>query len=128
MSEIVLNKIEDAIAAIRAGKIIIVVDDADRENEGDFLMASECATPELVNFMATHGRGLICVSLSEDRCEELDLTMMVNKNTASHETAFTISVDLLGHGCSTGISASDRSKTINALVNPSTKALDISSL
>ncbi len=125
MSEIVLNKIEDAIAAIRAGKIIIVVDDADRENEGDFLMASECATPELVNFMATHGRGLICVSLSEDRCEELDLTMMVNKNTASHETAFTISVDLLGHGCSTGISASDRSKTINALVNPSTKAEEL---
>lgn len=125
MSEIVLNKIEDAIAAIRAGKIIIVVDDADRENEGDFLMASECATPELVNFMATHGRGLICVSISEDRCEELDLTMMVNKNTASHETAFTISVDLLGHGCSTGISASDRSKTINALVNPSTKAEEL---
>ena len=125
MSDIVLNKIEDAIEAIRAGKIIIVVDDADRENEGDFLMASECATPELVNFMATHGRGLICVSLSEERCEELDLPMMVNKNTASHETAFTISVDLLGHGCTTGISASDRSKTIKALVNPSTKAEEL---
>lgn len=121
MKEIVLNKVEEAINAIREGKIIIVVDDADRENEGDFLMASECATPELVNFMATHGRGLICVSLSEERCEELDLPMMVNKNTASHETAFTISVDLLGHGCTTGISASDRSKTIKALVNPSTK-------
>lgn len=121
MKEIVLNKVEEAISAIREGKIIIVVDDADRENEGDFLMASECATPELVNFMATHGRGLICVSLSEERCEELDLPMMVNKNTASHETAFTISVDLLGHGCTTGISASDRSKTIKALVNPSTK-------
>ncbi len=125
MSDIVLNKIEDAIEAIRAGKIIIVVDDADRENEGDFLMASECATTELVNFMATHGRGLICVSLSEERCEELDLPMMVNKNTASHETAFTISVDLLGHGCTTGISASDRSKTIKALVNPSTKAEEL---
>ena len=125
MSDIVLNKIEDAIEAIRAGKIIIVVDDADRENEGDFLMASECATPELVNFMATHGRGLICVSLSEERCEELDLPMMVNKNTASHETAFTISVDLLGHGCTTGISASDRSKTIKALVNLSTKAEEL---
>ncbi len=125
MREIVLNKVEDAIEAIRSGKIIIVVDDADRENEGDFLMASECATPELVNFMATHGRGLICVSLSEERCEELDLPMMVNKNTASHETAFTISVDLLGHGCTTGISASDRSKTIKALVNPSTKAEEL---
>jgi 3,4-dihydroxy 2-butanone 4-phosphate synthase/GTP cyclohydrolase II len=125
MREIELNKVEDAIEAIRAGKIIIVVDDADRENEGDFLMASECATPELVNFMATHGRGLICVSLSEERCEELDLPMMVNKNTASHETAFTISVDLLGHGCTTGISASDRSKTIKALVNPSTKAEEL---
>lgn len=125
MKEIVLNKVEEAIAAIREGKIIIVVDDADRENEGDFLMASECATPELVNFMATHGRGLICVSLSEERCEELDLPMMVNKNTASHETAFTISIDLLGHGCTTGISASDRSKTIKALVNSSTKADDL---
>lgn len=125
MREIELNKVEEAIEAIRAGKIIIVVDDADRENEGDFLMASECATPELVNFMATHGRGLICVSLSEERCEELDLPMMVNKNTASHETAFTISVDLLGHGCTTGISASDRSKTIKALVNPSTKAEEL---
>jgi 3,4-dihydroxy 2-butanone 4-phosphate synthase / GTP cyclohydrolase II len=125
MKDIVLNRIEDAINAIREGKIIIVVDDADRENEGDFLMASDCATPELVNFMATHGRGLICVSLSEERCDELDLPMMVNKNTASHETAFTISVDLLGHGCTTGISASDRSKTIKALVNPSTKTEDL---
>lgn len=123
--EIRLNKVEEAIREIRLGKIIIVVDDADRENEGDFLMASECATPELVNFMATHGKGLICVSLTEERCEELDLQMMVNKNTSSHETAFTVSVDLIGHGCTTGISASDRSKTIKALVNPSTKVEDI---
>jgi len=123
--EIRLNKVEEAIQEIRLGKIIIVVDDADRENEGDFLMASECATPELVNFMATHGKGLICVSLTEERCEELDLQMMVNKNTSSHETAFTVSVDLIGHGCTTGISASDRSKTIKALVNPSTKVEDI---
>lgn len=116
-----LNTIEDAIHDIREGKIIIVVDDADRENEGDFLVASHHATPEVVNFMATHGRGLICISLTEERCNELQLPMMVNQNTASHETAFTVSVDLLGHGCTTGISASDRSKTIKALINPDTK-------
>jgi len=123
--EIRLNSIEEAIAAIKEGKIIIVVDDADRENEGDFLIASEFVTPEVVNFMATYGRGLICVGLTEERCEELQLPMMVNKNTASHETAFTVSVDLLGHGCTTGISASDRSKTIQALIDGNTKPDDL---
>lgn len=117
----VLNSIEEALEDIRNGKILIVVDDEDRENEGDFVVASRFATPEVVNFMATHGRGLICISLTDQRCRELDLPMMVNKNTTSHETAFTVSVDLLGHGCSTGISASDRSKTINALIDPNTK-------
>lgn len=120
-----LNSIEEAIADIREGKIIIVVDDADRENEGDFVTAAQNATPEVVNFMATHGKGLICVSLSEERCSELDLHMMVNKNTSSHETAFTVSVDLLGHGCTTGISASDRSKTIKALADSQTKPTDL---
>ncbi|MBL7924503.1 MAG: bifunctional 3,4-dihydroxy-2-butanone-4-phosphate synthase/GTP cyclohydrolase II [Bacteroidia bacterium] len=120
-----LNTIEEAIEEIRSGKIIIVVDDADRENEGDFLVASHHASPEVVNFMATHGRGLICVSLNEKRCEELNLPMMVNNNTASHETAFTVSVDLLGNGCTTGISASDRSKTIKALIDPKTKPEDL---
>ncbi|MBK7887870.1 MAG: bifunctional 3,4-dihydroxy-2-butanone-4-phosphate synthase/GTP cyclohydrolase II [Bacteroidetes bacterium] len=123
--EIRLNSIEEAITAIKEGKIIIVVDDADRENEGDFLIASQFVTPEVVNFMATYGRGLICVGLTEERCEELQLPMMVNKNTASHETAFTVSVDLLGHGCTTGISASDRSKTIQALINGDTKPDDL---
>ena len=112
-----LNTIQEAIEDIKAGKVIIVVDDENRENEGDFVVASAHATPEVVNFMATHGRGLICVSLTESRCNELELEMMVSKNTASHETAFTVSVDLLGHGCTTGISASDRSKTIKALIN-----------
>ena len=117
----VLNTIEEALEDLRQGKIIIVVDDADRENEGDFLMASQNATPEAVNFMATHGRGLICVAITEERCKELNLEMMVNNNTSSHETAFTVSVDLLGHGCTTGISASDRSKTIKALINSETR-------
>ena len=117
----VLNTIEEALEDLRQGKIIIVVDDADRENEGDFLMASQYATPEAVNFMATHGRGLICVAITEERCKELNLEMMVNNNTSSHETAFTVSVDLLGHGCTTGISASDRSKTIKALINFETR-------
>lgn len=121
MEDIKLNTIEEAIADIREGKVIIVVDDADRENEGDFLVAAHHATPEVVNFMATHGRGLICISLTEERCDALQLPMMVNQNTASHETAFTVSVDLLGHGCTTGISASDRSKTIHALIDPATK-------
>ena len=116
-----LDSIDEAITDLKAGKIIIVVDDADRENEGDFVTAAQNATPEVVNFMATYGRGLICVALSEERCSQLGLEMMVNKNTSSHETAFTVSVDLLGHGCTTGISASDRSKTIKALTNIETK-------
>src|SRR5690606_12533154 len=109
------NTIEEAIEDIKAGKVIIVVDDEDRENEGDFLTAAENATPEVINFMATHGRGLICAPLTEDRCQELNLDLMVGHNTAVFETNFTVSVDLIGHGCTTGISASDRSKTIMAL-------------
>jgi 3,4-dihydroxy 2-butanone 4-phosphate synthase/GTP cyclohydrolase II len=122
---IVLDSIEDAIEAIRKGQMIIVVDDEDRENEGDFICAAELVTPEIVNFMAREGRGLICVPLTEERCEELELEMMVGNNTALHETAFTVSVDLLGNGCTTGISASDRSKTIQALVNPETRPEDL---
>jgi 3,4-dihydroxy 2-butanone 4-phosphate synthase/GTP cyclohydrolase II len=117
----ILDPIEDAIADIKAGKIIIVVDDEDRENEGDFICAAASVTPEIINFMATHGKGLICASLIEDRCEELGLELMVGKNTATFETPFTVSVDLIGSGCTTGISAEDRSKTIKALVNPDTK-------
>ena len=113
-----LDKIEEGIEAIKNGEVIIVVDDEDRENEGDFICAAEKITPEIVNFMATHGKGLICAPLVEERCEELELDLMVGKNTALHETPFTVSVDLLGHGCTTGISASDRSKTIQALVDP----------
>lgn len=120
-----LNSIEEAIQDIKQGKVIIVVDNEDRENEGDFVCAAECITPEIVNFMATHGRGLICVSLPEDRCEELDLDLMVGKNTATFETPFTVSVDLIGHGCTTGISVFDRAKTIKALVEPSTKPEDL---
>lgn len=119
--DIKLNTIEEAIDDIKAGKIIIVVDDEDRENEGDFLTAARNATPEAVNFMARHGRGLICVPLTNKRCDELNLEPMVGKNTTSHETNFTVSVDLIGYGCTTGISASDRSKTIQALINPETK-------
>lgn len=115
-----LNTIEEAIADIKAGKVIIVVDDENRENEGDFLTAAENATPEVINFMATYGRGLICAPLTEERCKELNLNLMVGKNTAAYETNFTVSVDLVGHGCTTGISASDRSKTMLALVNPKT--------
>ncbi|HEY0653794.1 MAG TPA: bifunctional 3,4-dihydroxy-2-butanone-4-phosphate synthase/GTP cyclohydrolase II [Chryseosolibacter sp.] len=121
MSDIKLNTIEEAIEEIKNGKVIIVVDDEDRENEGDFICAAECITPEIVNFMATHGRGLICTPLIEDRCEELGLELMVGKNTATFETPFTVSVDLIGHGCTTGISAHDRFKTIRALVDPDTK-------
>ncbi|MCE3278538.1 MAG: bifunctional 3,4-dihydroxy-2-butanone-4-phosphate synthase/GTP cyclohydrolase [Bacteroidetes bacterium] len=117
----VLNTIEEAIADIKAGKVIIVVDDEGRENEGDFLTAARNVTPEVINFMATHGRGLICAAITEVRCEELGLEMMVSNNTAEHSTAFTVSVDLLGYGCTTGISASDRSKTIQALINPNIK-------
>ena len=120
-----LDSIEDAIEATRKGEVIIVVDDEDRENEGDFICAAEKITPEIINFMATHGRGLICAPLSEERCDELGLHLMVGANTAAHETPFTISVDLLGHGCTTGISASDRAKTIKALVDPATKPDDL---
>ena len=115
------NTIEEAIADIKAGKVIIVVDDENRENEGDFVAAAEMATPEMINFMATHGRGLICTPLLESRCEELGLDLMIGKNTAAFETPFTISVDLIGHGCTTGISAQDRAKTIKALVKLDTK-------
>lgn len=122
MSEkIKINSIEEAIEDIKNGKVIIVVDDEDRENEGDFICAAESITPEIVNFMATHGRGLICAPLSENRCEELGLELMVGKNTAAFETPFTVSVDLIGHGCTTGISAHDRFKTIKALADPETK-------
>jgi len=116
-----LDKIKDAIEAIKNGKVVIVVDDEERENEGDFICAAEKVTPEIVNFMATHGRGLICAPLIEGRCDELDLDLMVGKNTAAYETPFTVSVDLIGHGCTTGISASDRAKTIKALVDPNIK-------
>src|SRR6187200_78183 len=119
-----LDSIESAIEDIKTGKIVIVVDDEDRENEGDFIIAARHASPEVINFMSKHGRGLICAALVEDRCDELGLELMVNNNTALHETAFTVSVDLLGHGCSTGISAHDRSKTIQALINPETKPSD----
>lgn len=116
--DIKLNSIEEAIEDIKAGKVIIVVDDEDRENEGDFVTAARNATPEIINFMATHGRGLVCAPLTKERCEELDLHPMVGQNTAVYETNFTVSVDLQGFGCTTGISASDRSKTIQALIDP----------
>ncbi len=124
-NKIQLNTIEEAIEEIRQGKIIIVVDDEDRENEGDFLAAAEKITPEMVNFMATHGRGLICVPLNESRCKELELRPMVSNNTDHMETAFTVSVDLKGNGVTTGISASDRALTIQALVNSKTKPYDL---
>ena len=114
------NTIEEAISDIKAGKVIIVIDDENRENEGDFVAAAEMVTPEMINFMATHGRGLICTPLLEKRCEDLGLDLMIGKNTAAFETPFTISVDLIGNGCTTGISASDRSKTIKALVDHNT--------
>jgi len=117
----VLNTIEEAIADLKAGKIIIVVDDEDRENEGDFITTATNVTPEIINFMATHGRGLICAAITQERCTQLGLEMMVTNNTAEHQTAFTVSVDLLGYGCTTGISASDRAKTIQALINPTIK-------
>ena len=120
-----LDSIESAIDEIKAGRIVIVVDDEDRENEGDFIIAARHASPEVINFMSKHGRGLICAALVEDRCDQLGLELMVNNNTALHETAFTVSVDLLGHGCSTGISAHDRSKTILALIDPETKPADL---
>ncbi|WP_309642276.1 3,4-dihydroxy-2-butanone-4-phosphate synthase [Flavobacterium sp.] len=123
--KIKLNTIEEAIEDIRNGKIIIVVDDEDRENEGDFLAAAEKVTPEMINFMATHGRGLICAPLTEKRCADLELRSMVTNNTDHLETAFTVSVDLKGHGVTTGISAADRAKTILALVNENTKPYDL---
>jgi len=116
-----LDTIESAIEAVRNGKIIIVVDDEDRENEGDFITAARNATPEIINFMATHGRGLICAPLEEDRCVELQLDLMVNSNSSHYETPFTVSVDLIGNGCTTGISASDRSKTVKALIDKNTR-------
>jgi len=119
-----LNTIEEAIADIKAGKVIIVVDDEDRENEGDFICAAECVTPEIINFMATQGRGLICTPVIEDRCDELQLYPMVSDNTALHETAFTVSIDLLGQGCTTGISAYDRATGIRAMIDPKAKSSD----
>lgn len=116
-----LNTIEEAIEAIKQGEIIIVVDDEDRENEGDFLIAAEKVNAQVINFMATHGRGLICAPLVEERCDELGLNLMVDQNTAAYETPFTVSIDLIGHGTTTGISASDRAKTVQALVNPETR-------
>ncbi|AVI51675.1 3,4-dihydroxy-2-butanone-4-phosphate synthase [Pukyongia salina] len=124
-STIKLNTIEEAIEDIRDGKIIIVVDDENRENEGDFIAAAEMVTPEMINFMARHGRGLICAPLTEERCKELDLTMMVENNTVLHHTQFTVSVDLIGHGCTTGISVHDRAKTMKALVDEDTKPSDL---
>ena len=116
-----LDTIAAAIEDIKNGKLVIVVDDEDRENEGDFVTAARNVTPEIINFMSTHGRGLICAPLVEERCEELGLEMMVRDNTALHQTPFTVSVDLLGHGCTTGISAHDRAKTVQALIDPTTK-------
>jgi 3,4-dihydroxy 2-butanone 4-phosphate synthase/GTP cyclohydrolase II len=125
LDKIRLDRIEDALEDIRQGKIIIVADDEDRENEGDMICASEAITPEIVNFMIKEARGLMCVSLTDERCQALGLEMMVNQNTTSHETPFTVSVDLLGNGCTTGISAQDRSKTIQALVDPATQPADL---
>lgn len=123
--QVQFNTIEEAIADIREGKLVIVVDDEDRENEGDFLTAAANVTPEVINFMATHGRGLICTPLTESRCMELGLDLMVGDNTAMHATAFTVSVDLLGKGCTTGISAHDRAKTVQALIDPETRPEDL---
>jgi 3,4-dihydroxy 2-butanone 4-phosphate synthase/GTP cyclohydrolase II len=120
-----LDSIEAAIEDIKKGKLIIVVDDEDRENEGDFIGAAEAVTPEMINFMSTHGRGLICAPLIEERCNELLLPPMVVDNTSLHETAFTVSVDLLGNGCTTGISAHDRAKTVQALIDPATRPEDL---
>jgi 3,4-dihydroxy 2-butanone 4-phosphate synthase/GTP cyclohydrolase II len=120
-----LNTISEAINDIKQGKVVIVVDDENRENEGDFIAAAEMVTPEMINFMATHGRGLICAPLTEERCEDLGLNMMVKNNTVLHNTQFTVSVDLIGHGCTTGISVHDRAKTIKALVDENTKVHDL---
>src|SRR5512133_3071223 len=120
-----LNTIEEAIEDIKKGKLLIVVDDEDRENEGDFICSAELITPEKVNFMAKHGRGLICAALPEERCEELDLNLMVGNNTSIHETQFTVSVDLLSDETTTGVSAKDRALTIKALVDPKTRPVDL---
>lgn len=125
MSDVKLNSVEEAIEDIRNGKLLIVVDDEARENEGDFICSAELITPEMVNFMALHGRGLICVALPEDRCEELELDLMVGINTSIHETQFTVSVDLLSEETTTGVSAKDRALTIKALVDPATKPSDL---
>ena len=124
-SSLKLNTISEAITDIKKGKVVIVVDDENRENEGDFIAAAEMVTPEMINFMATHGRGLICAPLTEERCEDLGLNMMVKNNTVLHNTQFTVSVDLIGQGCTTGISVHDRSKTIKALVDKKTKVHDL---
>lgn len=123
-NNIQLNTIESALEDIRLGKVLIVVDNEDRENEGDFICAAECVTPEIINFMATHGRGLICAPIDEQRADQLNLDLMVSSNTAYHETAFTVSIDLIGHGCTTGISAHDRATCIKALTDPSSKSGD----
>ena len=119
------DSIDSAIQDIKEGKLVVVADDEDRENEGDFVAAAAAITPEVINFMSKHGRGLICAAIPEERCDELGLELMVNNNTALHETAFTVSVDLLGQGCTTGISAQDRAKTILALINPETRPADL---
>ncbi|MFA7445889.1 MAG: 3,4-dihydroxy-2-butanone-4-phosphate synthase [Flavobacteriaceae bacterium] len=124
-TKIQLHTIAEAIEDIRQGKVIIVVDDEDRENEGDFIAAAEMVTPEMINFMVTHGRGLVCAPITETRAKELDLKMMVDNNTVLHQTAFTVSVDLKGQGCTTGISVHDRAKTIKSLVDENTKAEDL---
>ncbi|RZK52737.1 MAG: 3,4-dihydroxy-2-butanone-4-phosphate synthase, partial [Pedobacter sp.] len=123
--EIKLNTIAEALEDIKAGKIIIVVDDEDRENEGDFITAASNVTPEVINFMSKYGRGLICAPLIEDLCDHLKLDLMVANNTVLHQTPFTVSVDLIGHGCTTGISTHDRAKTIQALIDPATKPEDL---
>ena len=123
--EFELNTIDEAIADIKAGKVVVVVDDEDRENEGDFIAAAEAVTPEMINFMVTHGRGLVCAPVTEERAQQLDLHMMVQNNTVLHQTAFTVSVDLIGNGCTTGISVHDRAKTIASLVDPTTKPEDL---
>lgn len=124
-TEVRLNTIEEAIADFKNGKVVIVVDDENRENEGDFIAPAEIVTPEVINFMTKFGRGLICVALTQERCEELNLELMVSNNTDPHKTAFTVSVDLIGNGCTTGISAHDRSKTIQALIDPNTRPEDL---
>jgi 3,4-dihydroxy 2-butanone 4-phosphate synthase/GTP cyclohydrolase II len=124
LDEVQLNRITEAIEDIRKGRVVIVVDDEDRENEGDFVCAAECITPEIINFMSKHGRGLICAPITEERAGELELDLMVEESTAVHETAFTVSIDLIGKGCTTGISAYDRATGIKALVDPDTKPED----